>query len=56
MSNAISDLKGNDNEITISAGNTGAMMAYATVYLRTMKIYLDQRLPHCFHQKSSVCF
>ena len=37
MSNAISDLKGNDNEITISAGNTGAMMAYATVYLRTIE-------------------
>ena len=33
MSNAIAELKDYDSEITISAGNTGAMMAYATVYL-----------------------
>ena len=55
MSNAISDLKGNDNEITISAGNTGAMMAYATVYLRTIEnisaiasLFPSKNHPVCF--------
>ena len=37
MSNAILNLKENKNQITISAGNTGAMMAYSTVYLRTIE-------------------
>ena len=36
MSNAINQLKEDKSQIIISAGNTGAMMAYSTVYLRTI--------------------
>ena len=57
MSNAISDLKGNDNEITISAGNTGAMMAYATVYLRTIENISRPAIASLFPSKNHpVCF
>ena len=37
MSNAISSLKDNKDQITVSAGNTGAMLAYSTIYLRTIE-------------------
>ena len=37
MSNAINQLKEDKSQIVISAGNTGAMMAYSTVYLRTIE-------------------
>ena len=37
MSNAINQLKEDKSQISISAGNTGAMMAYSTVYLRTIE-------------------
>ena len=37
MSNAINQLKDDKSQITISAGNTGAMMAYSTIYLRTVE-------------------
>ncbi len=37
MSNAINQLKKDRSQIVISAGNTGAMMAYSTVYLRTIE-------------------
>ena len=57
MSNAISDLKNNDNEITISAGNTGAMMAYATVYLRTIENISRPAIASLFPSKNHpVCF
>ena len=57
MSNAISDLKNNDHEITISAGNTGAMMAYATVYLRTIENISRPAIASLFPSKNHpVCF
>jgi len=57
MSNAIADLKNNDNEITISAGNTGAMMAYATVYLRTIENISRPAIASLFPSKiHPVCF
>jgi glycerol-3-phosphate acyltransferase PlsX len=57
MSNAISDLKNNDNEITISAGNTGAMLAYATVYLRTIENISRPAIASLFPSKNHpVCF
>src|SRR5210317_591472 len=57
MSNAIADLKNNDNEITISAGNTGAMMAYATVYLRTVENISRPAIASLFPSKiHPVCF
>ena len=57
MSNAISDLKNNDNEITISAGNTGAMMAYSTVYLRTIENISRPAIASLFPSKNHpVCF
>ena len=37
MSNAINQLKDDKSQIVISAGNTGAMMAYSTIYLRTVE-------------------
>ena len=37
MSNAINQLKEDKSQIVISSGNTGAMMAYSTVYLRTIE-------------------
>lgn len=57
MSNAIADLKNNDNEITISAGNTGAMMAYSTVYLRTIENISRPAIASLFPSKNHpVCF
>jgi len=57
MSNAIVELKDNDNEITISAGNTGAMMAYATVYLRTIENISRPAIASLFPSKNHpVCF
>jgi glycerol-3-phosphate acyltransferase PlsX len=57
MSNAISDLRNNDNEITISAGNTGAMMAYSTVYLRTIENISRPAIASLFPSKNHpVCF
>ena len=46
MSNAILNLKEDKNQITISAGNTGAMMAYSTVYLRTIENKIQGPLFH----------
>ena len=37
MSNAINQLKEDKSQIVISAGNTGAMMAYSAVYLKTIE-------------------
>ena len=57
MSNAILDLKNNGNEITISAGNTGAMLAYATVYLRTIENISRPAIASLFPSKNHpVCF
>ena len=57
MSNAITNLKNKDNEITISAGNTGAMMAYATVYLRTIENISRPAIASLFPSKNHpVCF
>jgi len=57
MSNAIAELKNNNDEITISAGNTGAMMAYATVYLRTIENISRPAIASLFPSKNHpVCF
>lgn len=57
MSNAISFLKENKSQITISAGNTGAMMAYATVYLRTIENISRPAIASLFPSKNHpVCF
>ena len=57
MSNAIANLKNNNNEITISAGNTGAMMTYATVYLRTIENISRPAIASLFPSKNHpVCF
>ena len=57
MSNAIAELKDYDSEITISAGNTGAMMAYATVYLRTIENISRPAIASLFpSKKHPVCF
>ena len=57
MSNAIANLKNNDKEITISAGNTGAMMAYATVYLRTIENISRPAIASLFPSRNHpVCF
>ena len=37
MSNAINQLKDDKSQVVISSGNTGAMMAYSTIYLRTVE-------------------
>ena len=57
MSNAISNLKEHKNQITISAGNTGAMMAYSTVYLRTIEKITRPAIASLFpSEKHPVCF
>ena len=57
MSNAILNLKENKNQITISAGNTGAMMAYSTVYLRTIEKITRPAIASLFpSEKHPVCF
>ncbi len=57
MSNAILNLKENKNQITISAGNTGAMMAYSTVYLRTIENITRPAIASLFpSEKHPVCF
>ncbi len=57
MSNAILNLKENKNQITISAGNTGAMMAYSTVYLRTIENITRPAIASFFpSEKHPVCF
>ena len=57
MSNAISQLKDDKSQITISAGNTGAMMAYSTVYLRTVENITRPAITSLFpSKKHPVCF
>ena len=57
MSNAILKLKENKNQITISAGNTGAMMAYSTVYLRTIENITRPAIASFFpSERHPVCF
>ena len=57
MSNAILNLKENKNQITISAGNTGAMMAYSTVYLRTIENITRPAIASLFpSERHPVCF
>ena len=57
MSNAISQLKDDNSQITISAGNTGAMMAYSTVYLRTVDNITRPAIASLFpSKKHPVCF
>ncbi len=57
MSNAILNLKENKNQITISAGNTGAMMAYSTVYLRTIENITRPAIASFFpSERHPVCF
>ena len=57
MSNAILNLKEDKNQITISAGNTGAMMAYSTVYLRTIENITRPAIASLFpSEKHPVCF
>ena len=57
MSNAILNLKENKNQITISAGNTGAMMAYSTVYLRTIENITRPAIASLFPSENHpVCF
>ncbi len=57
LSNAILKLKDDKNQITISAGNTGAMMAYSTVYLRTIENISRPAIASFFpSEKHPVCF
>lgn len=57
MSNAISQLKEDKFQITISAGNTGAMMAYSTIYLRTIENISRPAIASLFpSKKHPVCF
>ncbi len=57
MSNAINQLKEDKSQITISAGNTGAMMAYSTVYLRTIENISRPAIASLFPSKNHpVCF
>ncbi len=57
MSNAILNLKENKNQISISAGNTGAMMAYSTVYLRTIDNISRPAIASLFPSENHpVCF
>ena len=57
MSNAINQLKDDKFQISISAGNTGAMMAYATVYLRTIENISRPAIASLFPSKyHPVCF
>ncbi len=57
MSNAINHLKDDKSHVTISAGNTGAMMAYATVYLRTIENISRPAIASLFPSKNHpVCF
>ena len=57
MSNAILNLKENKNQISISAGNTGAMMAYSTVYLRTIENITRPAIASFFPSEyHPVCF
>ena len=57
MSNAILNLKEDKNQISISAGNTGAMMAYSTVYLRTIENITRPAIASLFpSEKHPVCF
>ena len=57
MSNAISELKNDKSQISISAGNTGAMMAYSTVYLRTIENITRPAIASLFPSKNHpVCF
>ena len=57
MSKAISSLKENKNQISISAGNTGAMMAYSTVYLRTVENITRPAIASLFTSENHpVCF
>ena len=57
MSNAINQLKEDNSQITISAGNTGAMMAYSTIYLRTVENITRPAIASLFpSKKHPVCF
>tara|TARA_B100000579_G_scaffold327051_1_gene276980 strand:+ start:7239 stop:8243 length:1005 start_codon:yes stop_codon:yes gene_type:complete len=57
LSNSINQLKENKSQITISAGNTGAMMAYSTVYLRTIDNISRPAIASLFPSKNHpVCF
>ncbi len=57
MSKAILSLKENKNQISISAGNTGAMMAYSTVYLRTIENITRPAIASLFPSENHpVCF
>ena len=57
MSNSILKLKEDKNQIMISAGNTGAMMAYSTVYLRTIENITRPAIASFFpSEKHPVCF
>ena len=57
LSNSILKLKEDKNQITISAGNTGAMMAYSTVYLRTIENITRPAIASFFpSEKHPVCF
>jgi len=57
MSNAISSLKDNKDQITVSAGNTGAMLAYSTIYLRTIENISRPAIASLFPSKlHPVCF
>ncbi len=57
MSNAIQQLKEDKSQIVISAGNTGAMMAYSTVYLRTIENIARPAIASLFpSEHHPVCF
>lgn len=57
MSNAIASLKDNKDQITVSAGNTGAMLAYSTIYLRTIENISRPAIASLFPSKlHPVCF
>ena len=57
MSNAIQQLKEDKSQIVISAGNTGAMMAYSTVYLRTIENISRPAIASLFpSEHHPVCF
>lgn len=57
MSKAISQLKDDKSQIAISSGNTGAMMAYSTIYLRTIENITRPAITSLFpSKKHPVCF
>jgi len=57
LAKSISSLKNQPNQATVSSGNTGAMMAYSKVYLRTIESISRPAIASLFPSKNHpVCF